>query len=81
MHDKNKDYKSNNRIHWNYFDKKLSFIRFMIDYFIMYAYSIRFRCLGLRGHHAFIQKTANDELQNDAWIYMNQIVPSIVLNM
>jgi len=42
---------------------------------------IRFRCLGLRGHHAFIRKTANDELQNDVWKYMDQIVPSIIFNM
>ncbi len=43
--------------------------------------SIRFRCLGLRGHHAFIRKTANDELQNDVWKYMDQIIPSIIFNM
>jgi hypothetical protein len=41
----------------------------------------RFRCLGLRGHHALIRKTANDELQNDVWKHMDKIVPSIVFNM
>jgi hypothetical protein len=48
---------------------------------ILLKNSIRFRCLGLRGHHAFIRKTANDELQNDVWKYMDQIVPSIIFNM
>lgn len=43
--------------------------------------SDRFRCLGLRGHHALIRKTANDELQNDVWKHMDKIVPSIVFNM
>lgn len=41
----------------------------------------RFRCLGLRGHHALIRKTANDELQTDVWKHMDKIVPSIVFNM
>ncbi|CAM4871364.1 unnamed protein product [Rotaria socialis] len=41
----------------------------------------KFRCLGLRGHHALIRKTANDELQNDVWKHMDKIVPSIVFNM
>ncbi|CAF4240662.1 unnamed protein product [Rotaria socialis] len=41
----------------------------------------KLRCLGLRGHHALFRKTANDELQNDAWKYMDQIVPSIIFNM
>ncbi|CAF2697079.1 unnamed protein product [Rotaria sp. Silwood2] len=41
----------------------------------------KFRCLGLRGHHALFRKTANDELQNDAWKHMDQIVPSIIFNM
>ena len=40
-----------------------------------------FRCLGLRGHHALIKKTANDELQTDVWKHMDKIVPSIVFNM
>ncbi|CAF4787148.1 unnamed protein product, partial [Rotaria sp. Silwood1] len=39
------------------------------------------RCLGLRGHHALFRKTANDELQNDAWKHMDQIVPSIIFNI
>ena len=37
--------------------------------------------MGLRGHRAFIQKTANDELQNDVWKYMEQIVPSLIFNI
>ncbi|CAF0935787.1 unnamed protein product [Didymodactylos carnosus] len=41
----------------------------------------KFRCLGLRGHHALIRKTANDELQNDVWRHMDKIVPSIIYNM
>ncbi|CAF3755419.1 unnamed protein product [Adineta steineri] len=41
----------------------------------------KFRCLGLRGHHALIRKTANDELQNDVWKHMDKIVPSVVFNM
>ncbi|CAF4092046.1 unnamed protein product [Rotaria magnacalcarata] len=42
---------------------------------------IKLRCLGLRGHHALFRKTANDELQNDAWKHMDQIMPSIIFNM
>ncbi len=45
------------------------------------SFFLRFRCLGLRGHHALIKKTANDELQNDVWKHMDKIVPSIVFNM
>ncbi|CAF0850627.1 unnamed protein product [Adineta ricciae] len=41
----------------------------------------KFRCLGLRGHHALIRKTANDDLQTDVWKHMDKIVPSIVFNM
>ncbi|CAF0745213.1 unnamed protein product [Didymodactylos carnosus] len=41
----------------------------------------KFRCLGLRGHHALILKTANDELQTDVWKHMDKIVPSIIYNM
>ncbi|CAF1327541.1 unnamed protein product [Rotaria sordida] len=46
-----------------------------------FFYDLKFRCLGLRGHHALFRKTANDELQNDAWKHMDQIVPSIIFNM
>ncbi|CAF0876761.1 unnamed protein product [Adineta steineri] len=42
---------------------------------------IRFRYLGLRGHQALIRKTAGDELHNDVWKHMNQIIPSIIFNM
>ncbi len=54
---------------------------FSLSCFFYSKLYFRFRCLGLRGHHAFIRKTANDELQNDVWKYMDQIVPSIIFNM
>ena len=46
-----------------------------------FTYSIRFRCLGLRGHHAFIRKTVNTELQNETWKYTDQIIPSVLFNL
>ncbi|CAF1281862.1 unnamed protein product [Adineta ricciae] len=42
---------------------------------------IKFRYLGLRGHQALIRKTASDDLHNNIWVHMNQIVPSILFNM
>ncbi|UJR09128.1 hypothetical protein I4U23_013375 [Adineta vaga] len=60
---------------------------FLIDRFTQLCHNndpqdkIKFRYLGLRGHHALIRRTSGDELHNDIWKHMNQIIPSIVFNM